>query len=221
MLKTIKSKYLLFLLSLILGTFACKGYNYVKLRLELPTKATVQLDKYSEIRLVNFLIKHQPKGMDLNKEIRDYLQFELSKQIEQKVTQEDLLVKAEETLKDKDFWKNQASGQKILFLTGTAEYKEEVRKALLRREKRQFEEPFSSTPKLAQRKFYSLILEVYLIDSTTGEIVFHRQFKENQFYQNKNQTAYFAFFDLIQKVKPKLFRRLLGGQRIQERYLIR
>lgn len=220
MLKIKTSKYFWLLPGLLLITFGCAGYNYVKLRLELPAKATVQLDKYSEIRLVNFIIKRQPKDLDLNKEIRDYFQFELSKEIEQKVTQLDLEVKNEAVLKDKNFWKNQAPGEKVLFITGTLEYKEEIRKALLRKEKRQFADPFSS-PKLAERRFYSLLFDLYLIDSTSGEVIYHRQFKETQFYQNKNQTAYFALFDLLQKLKPKLFRRLLGGQRIQERYLIR
>lgn len=214
------SKYFWLLPGLLLTTFGCAGYNYVKLRLELPAKATVQLDKYSEIRLVNFIIKRQPKDLDLNKEIRDYFQFELSKEIEQKVTQLDLEVKNKAVLKDKNFWKTQAPGEKVLFITGTLEYKEEIRKALLRKEKRQFADPFSS-PTLAERRFYSLLFDLYLIDSTSGEVIYHRQFKETQFYQNKNQTAYFALFDLLQKLKPKLFRRLLGGQRVQERYLIR
>ncbi|HHF42664.1 MAG: hypothetical protein DRI99_00015 [Candidatus Aminicenantes bacterium] len=221
MLKAKIIKYFWLLPSLVVITFGCAGYNYVKLRLELPAKATVDLDKYSEIRLVNFIIKKQPKGVDLNKEIRDYFQFELSKQIDQKVAQLDLEINNEEALKDKNFWKSQAPGEKTLFFTGSVEYKEEVRKALLRKEKRQFEDPFSSSPKLAERRFYSLLLDLYLIDSITGEVIYHRQFKETQFYQNKNQTAYFALFDLMQKLKLKLFRRLLGGQRIQERYLIR
>lgn len=221
MLRIIKNKFFLLLIGAILGTLACSSYDYVKLRVELPTKTSLSLEPYSEIKIAHFLVKNQPKEMDLNKELRDYWQFEFSKATEHKVTLEDITINEEIIIKDKDFWKNQASSQKALYLTGIAEYKEEIRKALLRQEKRQFEDPFSSTPKLAERKFFSMALDLYLIDSESGEIVYHRQFKENHFSQNKNQTAYFAFFALIQKIKQKLFRQLLGGERIQERYLIR
>ncbi|HDJ24022.1 MAG TPA: hypothetical protein ENF17_09050 [Candidatus Aminicenantes bacterium] len=221
MARTKRNKFILLILVVIWGTFACSSYNYVKLRMEFPIQTVLSLEEYSEIKIVHFVVKRQPKGMNLDKELRDYWQFELSKATDQKIALEDISIPEEAIIKDKDFWKSQAPQSKALFFTGLAEYKEEVRKALLRREKRQFEDPFQSSPQLAERKFFSLVLDLYLIDSETGEIVNHRQFKENHLSQNKNQTAYFAFFNLIQKVKQKFFRQLFGGERIQERYLIR
>jgi hypothetical protein len=59
-----------------------------------------------------------------------------------------------------------------------------------------------------------------MIDAKTGEILYTRNFKQTKHYINPNQTAYFAFFDLIQIVKTKLFQAFLGEELLQERYLL-
>jgi hypothetical protein len=82
------------------------------------------------------------------------------------------------------------------------------------------ESPFPDKKELAERKVYGLSLELLLIQSDSGEILYSRNFKEDKKYENPKQTAYFAFFDLIQRVKQRFFRDILGEDIIQERYLL-
>lgn len=215
-----KIKLLLFTGIIILFS-SCATNEYRKLRIEIPEKAVVNLDDFQEIIITDFFVEKEPDDININKELKDYFAFELKKNIEKTVSQKDLAIENEESFKNEDFWK-QALPEKTetLVLTGKAQYSQEVRKALLEREKKQQETPFSSELKLAQRKFYTLILDIYLIDVQTGKIIFQRKFDETKNYENPNQTAYFAFFDLIQNVKKKFFRNILGEEKLQERYLI-
>ena len=127
----------------------------------------------------------------------------------------------EELFQNKDFWKGQALEEEAsAFLTGSIEYTAETRKALLGKNKKQFDNPFPRQNRLETRKFYSLKMNVYFINAKTGEVIYDSNFKETQAYDNPNQTAEFAFFDQVHKVKEKLFRQMFGGERIQQRYLI-
>lgn len=201
----------------------CSSYYYTKLKLEIPSVTQISVEEFDHFAVGPFLIKKQPDEIDLNKEIREYLSFELEKNVQQKVSLIDLSLENEEKFSDKTFWQNtwREEDSPALIFTGVVEYSEEIRKALLRKEKKQFEDPFPSEPQLSERKFYNLVLDLYIIDSRTGKIAFQKQFKQTQAYKNPNQTARFAFFDLIQKVKDQLFYQLLGTEKIQERYLIR
>jgi len=217
-----RKKIKLLLLSGIIILFSsCATNEYRKLRIEIPEKAVVNLDDFQEIIITDFFVEKEPDDININKELKDYFVFELKKNIEKTVSQKDLAIENEECFKNEDFWK-QALPEKAetLVLTGKAQYSQEVRKALLEREKKQHETPFRSELKLAQRKFYTLTLDIYLIDVQTGKIIFQRKFDETKNYENPNQTAYFAFFDLIQNVKKKFFRNILGEEKLQERYLI-
>ncbi len=209
-------------LIILLFFSCCSSFNYTKLRLEIPTVAQIPLDEFDRFVLGSFLVKKQTEDIDLNKEIRDYLAFELEKDTQKEVSLIDLSLENEEQLTKARFWQQAwEEDSPALLITGVAEYSEEVRKALLRQEKKQFEDPFPSELQLSERKFYTLILDLYIVDARTGKIAFQKQFKQTQAYKNPNQTAYFAFFDLIQKVKETLFRQLLGSEKTQERYLIR
>jgi len=159
--------------------------------------------------------------MDINKEMKEYFSFEFGKKSDLSISTENLELTGTDVFEDKAFWKSVAAGsdQDLLF-TGSIEYKSEIRKALVNEEKRQFEDPFPRDTELEQRQFYTLFFNLYLIDSKTGDTLYTRNFKETKNYINPNQTAYFAFFDLLQIVKTKLFRAFLGDDEIQERYLI-
>jgi len=86
--------------------------------------------------------------------------------------------------------------------------------------KRKFEDPFTYEDQFAQRRHYALTLDLYFIDSQTGEILYQGKFNETKAYENPNQTGYFAFHDLIYNVKSKIFRDILGKKEPQTRYLI-
>ena len=205
----------------ILFSFSCASNDYWKLKIEIPGKASFNLDQYNEVVITNFLIKEETKGFNLNQELVDYFSFEIGQNFKGKVSIKEITFE-EEPFKNEAFWKNLLPDRKkaILF-TGGVQYTEEIRKAILQRQKDRFEDPFvSKKRRLAERRFYTLNLDLYIIDAKTGKALYKRNFKESKGFENPKQTAPFAFFELIQRVKAKFFRNLLGQTSIQERYLI-
>lgn len=205
----------------ILFYFSCASNDYLKLRIEVPGKTSFDLDQYKEVVVTNFLIKKETKDFNLNHEIVDYFSFEIGQNFNGKVSKEEITFE-EEPFENEAFWRNLLPAQEdaVLF-TGGAEYTEEIRKAILQEKRDRYEDPFISKKRgLAERRFYTLNIDLYIIDAKTGKTLYTRNFKESKGYQNPKQTAAFAFFDLIQRVKAKFFRNILGEASIQERYLI-
>ena len=215
-----KKNSLIFVLCLFVLS-SCVTNEYWKLRIEIPRKTPFDLNAFDEIIVCPFLVKTVAEDFDLNKEIVDYFVSELKRKTESPISIQDVGVDEEEQFKSTEHWKNLGGDSEgKLFFTGSAEYTEETRKALIKKAKKRYEDPFPTPARLEQRKFFTLNLDLYLIDAQTGKSLYQREFKETKAYDNPNQTAYFAFFDLISQVKEKLLRTVLGSDQIQERYLI-
>jgi hypothetical protein len=205
----------------ILFSFSCASNDYWKLRIEVPGRASLNLAQYNEVVITNFLIKEETKDFNLNQELVDYFSFAVGQNFKGKVSIKEITFE-EEPFKNEAFWKNLLPDRKeAILLTGGVQYTEEIRKAILQKQKERFEDPFVSKKRsLTERRFYTLNLDLYIIDAKTGKALYTRNFKESKGYQNPKQTAPFAFFELIQRVKTKFFRNIFGGASIQERYLI-
>ncbi|MBN1223377.1 MAG: hypothetical protein JXB23_09010 [Candidatus Aminicenantes bacterium] len=211
----------LFLLLMLVALCSCSGGRHWKLKIEMPRSKSFELEKFRELIITDFFIKKERSDMDINKEMLEYLVFEFGKNSDILVSTRDLELADEDIFNNKEFWMAiPTESDSTILLTGSVEYKSEIRKALVDEEKRQFEDPFPRDTGLEQRQFFTLFFHLYLIDAKTGETLYTRNFKETKNYINPNQTAYFAFFDLLQIVKTKLFRAFLGDDQIQERYLI-
>jgi len=215
-----KNKIVLF--SLLLFLVGCSSPLHWKLKIELPRKTTLNINQFQKIIITNFLVKKQTKDINLSQELVDYFKFALKQNFNGKVISQDISFHQDDIFSNLSFWKETAnSSTKAFYLTGAASYAEEIRKAVLEQKRSdRFETPFDTEKKLIERKFYTLNLDLYLIDANSGEIIYKKNFKESKGYRNPNQTAYFAFFELIQRVKDKFFRSILGGKKIEERYLI-
>jgi len=211
--------FLLLLIFLVL--YSCKTGNYWKIKLELPVKTNLDISQYKNIVIANFFLKDDKNDFEINPALLEYLSSELSQDLDKTISTKNIVLDNEEIFQNKDFWKDQAPEEDVTaFLTGSIEYTAETRKALIGKNKKQFDNPFPNKNRLASRKFYNLKMSVYFINAATGEVIYDTTFNETQAYENPNQTAEFAFFDQIHKVKEKLFRQMLGGERIQQRYLI-
>jgi len=211
---------IVFILSLLFS-FSCTSNEYWKLRIEMPGKTSFDLDQYNEVVLTNFFIRKEKKDINLNRELVDYFSFEIGKNFKGKVSIKEITFE-EEPFKNETFWKNLLPGrEEAIFFTGGVQYTEEIRKAILKQQKRRFEDPFDSEKRnLVERRFYTLNLDLYIIDAKTGKTLYKRNFKESKTFENPRQTAPFAFFELLQNAKTKFFRHILGAARIQERYII-
>jgi hypothetical protein len=207
---------------LFLFLAACSSNAYRKLRLELPAFSPVKLDDFLEVVITPFLVADQPPGIDLNKEIADYLKPELQRKFKGRVTLRQVPLEGEDAFKKPEYWQSLAAGSsKSLVVTGRATLNQETRKAILSRPVRSLEEESLSPQRgLDERRIFTLEVSLYLIKAETGETLLQRDFKETKSYTNPNQRTDFAFYDLIQRVKAKLFRLILGEERIQDRYLL-
>ena len=200
---------------------ACSSGNYFKIRMEIPAPKEVSLDGFDNIILTDFLIKSEISDFDANQELVDYLSSELSLELGKEVAVQEANPVDEAAFEDDAFWKDLVGDTGgALVITGSLDYTQETRKALVGKERKPYDDPFPDRSRLATRKFFTLNMSVFFINVEAGEILFQRDFKETQGSDNPNQTAQFAFTDLLHDVKEKILRRISGGERVQERYLI-
>jgi len=208
-------------LLLLILYFSCAPQNYWKIRVELPGMAALNMNQYKKLVLTDFLVEKETEDFKLNKELLDYFSLEIGNQFKGKITSEQISLEKKDFFQNQDFWKGLIpDSAETLFLTGHARYSQEIRKAILEKTPERYQEPVSSAKGLAQRKFFTLALTLYIIDAETGEILYERNFKESKGYPNPKQTANFAFFDLMQLIKAKFFRNIFGDEMLQQRYLI-
>ena len=194
----------------------------MRLRIEIQRKSPLDLEGIDEIVITNFFVKEQAKDFDINKELTEYFKTELEQKLGKKISSEEVLLENEEVFQDKNFWQTFSDEKKkAVMFTGSLEYTEEIRKSIKSADKRRFEEPFPEESRIEQRKFYSVSLRLYLIDTQSGATLYKRSFKESKAYNNPNQTAYFAFYDMLLNIRDDLFRQILGEEQMQERYLIK
>ena len=177
------SRFLLICL-IILTFFSCSTTDYWKLQLEITGNRKVDLDRYDHLVLTDFLIKKETDDFNINKEMMDYFSFEMEKRADKKVTTEKKTATNDEQFAAPDYWTEQYPDlENGLIMTGSIEYTEEVRKALVEKEKRRFEDPFPEESRLTERKFYTLNIQLFLIDGKTGDTVYKRSFKESKAYK--------------------------------------
>ncbi len=200
---------------------SCSSVNYFKVNLEVPGKPVFDINQFDEIIVTDFFIKNETKDFDLNQELVNYFETQMKQNFKAKVSARRVSLSDEELFKDKSFWKNiQPDSQETVLFTGTVDYLEEVRKAIVQIKKKA-DATFQRDKAIEERRFYTLTLVFYMIDAQTGEILYTKDFKETQGYRNPNQTAAFAFFDLADTVRSKFFSNVLGAVKIQQRYLIK
>jgi len=216
-----KSKIFIIICSLVLFA-SCSSVNYWKIKMDIPRITSVSLDQHKEIVITNFLVEKETKDLNLNQELTDYLASEIGARFKGKINSKKISWEEKDILKNKEYWKNLSTeSEEAIFLTGDAQYTQETRKAILdKRSTRSREILLSPDKGLAQRRFFTLVLNLYLIKADTGEIFYERNFKESKGYENPKQTANFAFFDLIERVSVKFIRNVLSDERVQQRYLI-
>jgi hypothetical protein len=201
---------------------ACSSTDtYKKIRLEIPAYSTLRLDRFQELAVATFLTPKETAGVDLNREIRQYFEQELGRRFPGRVFSRAVDMESEAVFQNSEFWKSlgQDSGS-LLYFTGKAEFSRETRKAVLSRPGDPWEDELTPQRSIAQRTVFVLDITIHIINAASGEILISKTYKETKTYASPKQRADFALFDLIQRVKQKLFRPILGEERIQERYLL-
>jgi len=209
------------LLALCLFAACGGGDRYRKIRVEIPAYSPLHLEQFEQAVFSGFLVGKETAGLDLNKELSEYFGPEFERKLHFKVTSQPVALAGDELFRKPDFWKSLAPGSaRMLYVTGKAELTREIRKTILDTSKADREDPLLRQRGIAERTVFSLSLHLYLIRADSGEAILDRDFKETKAYSSTKQRADFAFYELAQRVKTKLFRPLLREERIQERYLL-
>jgi hypothetical protein len=210
------------LLALSLFAACGAGGESRKIRVELPSYSPLHLEQFEEAVFSGFIVgKETAPGLDLNKEIWDYFGAEFERKLHFRVSSAPVLLENEDLFVKPDFWRSLAPGSgRVLFVTGTAELARETRKTILEAAKAERDDRYTRQKEVAERAVFSLSLHLFLIRGDNGEIILDRDFKETKAYSSTKQRADFAFFELAQRIRAKLFRPLLSEEKLQERYLL-
>jgi hypothetical protein len=206
----------------VLAAAACTSeMTAQKVKIEIPAVPSVKAETVSEIVLAPFWIDKEVKEFDLNKDLAEYLLAELKTKFPGRISSKPVVWTGADMAARPEAWKKAALGPSgALVLTGKAAFVQETRKALLSTDKRKFEDPFEPEKKWAERRNFELKLEVFLLKADTGEAFSQTTFQETRNYENIRQPADFAFHDLLDQIRPRLFRALFGSEKIQERFLL-
>jgi hypothetical protein len=205
---------------LVLGLAACSNEPQIRVSLEIPGSAAVRRENVRSLVVAGFYREKPSPAFDVNAILVRYFLDEFKTQIKGPVEAVPIAWPGPEALTDKEFWKKSGGGKNGLILTGKTEFIQETRKALIEGERRDFDGPFKPKSPWAERKFFSLQLELAVIDARTGEPVFRKDYKEAVNSENLKQTAEFAVYDLMGRIKIRFLRALFGSERPLDRYLL-
>lgn len=201
---------------------ACTSTDtYKKIKVEIPAYSILRVDPAQELAVTTFLTPKETAGVDLSRELGQYFEQELGRKFPGRVFSRDVAIESEAVFQDSGFWKSlaPASGSLLCF-TGKADFARETRKAVLSRPGDPWEDELTPQRSIAERTVFILDITIHIINTASGEILVSKTYKESKTYASPKQRADFALFDLIQRVKQKLLRPLLGEERVQERYLL-
>lgn len=207
---------------LALGLAACTAEAPTKVNLQVPGPAAIRWDEIKTVILTGFFLDKEFKEFDLNKTLVGYFRDELKLRIRGSIEDTPVAWENADSLASGDFWKNRSGrGKGTLIFTGKVSYSQETRKALLVGERRAIDEgPFKPENPWAERRAYTLKLDLAIIDPETGQAVFRKDYEEAVATENLKQTAEFALYELMARIRPRVFRVLFGAERPLDRYLL-
>jgi len=212
----------LLLVFIALGLAACAAEAPTKVNLQVPGPAALRWDEIKTVILSGFFLDLEFKEFDLNKTLVGYFHDELKRRIRGSIEDTPIAWENADSLSSSDFWKSRSGrGQGTLILTGKVRYAQETRKALLVGERRPIDEgPFKPENPWTERRAYTLKLDLAIIDAQTGQSVFRKEYEEAVATENLKHTAEFALYELMARIRPRVFRVLFGAERPLDRYLL-
>jgi xanthosine utilization system XapX-like protein len=203
-------------------TAACSVVSTVTTKIDIPAVPAVKLDGVSEIAIADFLVDTPSKEFEVGPAIVQYFRDAMKPEFKGRLSTVPLAWTDAAMADNKDAWTRVLADPKgKLILSGRVQYAQDVRKALVAKDRRSIDDgPFAPEKPWSERKNFELKLDIYVIRAETGETLLKKDFLETVLVENRKQPAEFAFYDLLRRVRLKLFRLLFGTVRNQERYLL-
>lgn len=177
---------------------------------------------FNEIIVTDFRDDAPSPDFALGRELQGYLAAELGRPFKGKVSRMDLFRDGQAVSEDPAFWKQAAAGrEKAVFLTGSAGLVGQTRKAL-NTKKLPEDGPFNLDHRgLIEQRCWILSVDLSVVSAAIGEILFKKSFREERVYTDLDKPAEFAFAELADRLRARLFPVLFGAPTTEERTLVR
>lgn len=207
---------------IVLAAGACVRDTAVRVRLDVPAPAAVKLGDYKTVLLPGFFPENEFKDFDVSAVLTRFLADELKPRFKGPVKEIAAAWEGAEALKSPEFWKKAAGAEpRTLVLSGRVHYARESRVALQESERRPLDDgPFQPADAVQTHRAYILKLEILLVDGETGRILFQKSEQDTVTTRNLRQTAEFALYDILGRLRPRLLRTIIGAAQVRERYLL-
>ena len=177
---------------------------------------------FSEIIVTDFRDDAPSPDFALGRELQGYLAAELGRSFKGAVTRMDLSRDGKIAADDPEFWRQAAAGrERAVFLTGSAGLVGRTRKAL-KKKGLPVDGPFNLDRRgLIEQRRWTLSIALAVVSAATGETLYQRTFSEERDYSDLDKPAEFAFAELADRIRARLFPVLFGAPTIEERTLLR
>ena len=206
------------------------GSKTTEIQIMAPLRAKFPAKDFKTVYIADLFVfgqndKDTSVNINVNKEIKETLRSELidrsAFEVKELGVEVDKTKKPEEMLTDPAFWLSQDIEKRDggLILAGSVEFSNFDKGGLLTERVR---DPRTGTSRVVttSRDRLQLVLAVnlYLIDAKTGNKLFQESFKEEEVYSDVSNVSLPLFYDIFEKIAPKIVGILVpyrvGGSRI-------
>ena len=205
-----------------LAAAACFSRPPVQVNVEMPGIPVFPPGLFSELVVTDFRDDAPSPDFALGRELQAYFAAEFGRSFKGKVSRMELSRDGQAAAGDPAFWRQAGAGRgQAVFLTGSAGLAGQTRKALGRRDI-PVDGPFNVERRgLIEQRRWTLSVDLFVVSAVTGEILYQKTFREERNYIELDKPADFAFAELADRIRARLFPVLFGAPTVEERTLLR
>jgi hypothetical protein len=212
-----------FIIAAVLLTAAsCLSRPPVPVQVEMPGIPVLPPGLFSEFVVTDFRDDAPSPDFALGRELQGYFAAELGRAFKGKVSRMELSRDGQAAAVGPEFWKQAGAGRgQAAFLTGSAKLVGQTRKAL-EKKKLPVDGPFNVDHRgLIEQRRWTLSVDLSVVSAETGATLYTKTFREERDYIDLDTPAEFAFAELADRIRARLFPALFGAPTVEERALLR
>ncbi len=208
--------------AVLLAAAACVSHPPVQVKVEMPGVPVFPPGLFSEFVVTDFRDDAPSPDFALGREIQGYFAAELGRAFKGQVSRMELSPDGQAAAGGPEFWKHAGEGRRqAAFLTGSAGLVGQTRKAL-EKKKLPVDGPFNVDRRgLIELRRWTLSVDLSVISAATGEVLYTKTFREERDYNELDKPAEFAFAELADRIRARLFSVLFAAPTVEERTLLR
>jgi hypothetical protein len=208
--------------AVLLTAAACLSRPPVPVQVEMPGVPVLPPGLFGEFVVMDFRDDAPSPDLALGRELQGYFAAELGRTFKGKVSRMELSRDGQTAAVDPEFWKLAGAGRaQAAFLTGSAKLVGQTRKAL-EKKKLPVDGPFNVDRRgLIEQRRWTLSVDLSVVSAATGATYYTKTFREERDYIDLDTPAEFAFAELADRIRDRLFPVLFGAPTVEERTLLR